>query len=70
VLGCERRGLVRISKKHFLISIEEFSRDVGEQRVTITVTLEKVLNSLEFNLTVDVSAADIQQAIGTRYGHC
>ncbi len=63
-------GLARIGKKHFLITLEEVSRDVGEERVTITVPLEKVLNSPEFNLNVDVPAANLQRAIDACYGHC
>jgi hypothetical protein len=45
------------------------SRDVGEERVTITVPKEKVLNSPEINLDVGVPAADLQRAIDAYYGH-
>src|SRR5918998_425517 len=46
-------GLLGVAKKHFLIPVEEVSRDVGEpQRVTVTVPKEKVLNSPEFDLDV------------------
>jgi hypothetical protein len=42
---------------------------VGEERVTIMVPKEKVLNSPEFDLDVGVPAADLQRAIDAYYGH-
>ena len=62
-------GLLGVGKKHFLIPVEEVSRDVGEQqRVTVTVPKEKVLNSPEFDLDVGVPAGDLQRAIDAYYG--
>ncbi len=62
-------GFLGVGKKHFLIPVEEVSRDVGEDRVTITVPKEKVLNSPEFDPDVGVPAADLQRAIDVYYGH-
>jgi uncharacterized protein YrrD len=62
-------GLLGVGKKHFLVPVEEVSRDVGEERVTITVPKVKVLNSPEFDLDVSVPAADLQRAIDAYYGH-
>jgi sporulation protein YlmC with PRC-barrel domain len=62
-------GLLRLGKKHFLIPVEEASRDVGEERVTITQNREKVLNSPEFDPDVGVPDADLQRAIDAYYGH-
>ena len=62
-------GLLGLGKKHFLIPVEEASRDVGEERVTITQNREKVLNSPEFDPDVGVPDADLQRAIDAYYGH-
>ena len=62
-------GLLGIGKKHFLIPVEEVSRDVGEERVTVTVPRDKVLNSPEFDLDLGVPAADLQRAIDAYYGY-
>jgi ribosomal 30S subunit maturation factor RimM len=62
-------GFLGIGKKHFLIPVEEVSRDVSEDRVTITVQKEKVLNSPEFDPDVGVPDADLQRAIDAYYGH-
>jgi ribosomal 30S subunit maturation factor RimM len=62
-------GFLGVGKKHFLIPVEEVSRDVGEERVTVTVPKEKVLNSPEFDLDVGVPAGDLQRAIEAYYGH-
>jgi len=61
-------GFLGVGKKHFLIPVEEVSRDVGEERVTVTVPKEKVLNSPEFDLDVGVPAGDLQRAIDAYYG--
>ena len=62
-------GLLGVGKKHFLIPVGEVSRDVGEQqRVTVMVPKEKVLNSPEFDLDVGVPAGDLQRAIDAYYG--
>jgi sporulation protein YlmC with PRC-barrel domain len=62
-------GFLGVGKKHFLVPVEEVSRDVGEERVTIMVPKEKVLNSPEFDLDVGVPAGDLQRAIDAYYGH-
>ena len=62
-------GFLGVGKKHFLIPVEEVSRDVGEERVTVTVPKEKVLNSPEFDQDVGVPTADLQRAIDAYYGH-
>jgi sporulation protein YlmC with PRC-barrel domain len=62
-------GFLGLGKKHFLIPVEEASRDVGEDRVTITQNREKVLNSPEFDPDVGVPDADLQRAIDAYYGH-
>ena len=63
-------GLLGVGKKHFLVPVEEVSRDVGEERVTVTVPKEKVLNSPEFDPGVGVVPnADVQRAIDAYYGH-
>ena len=62
-------GFLGVGKKHFLIPVEEVSRDVVEERVTVTVPKEKVLNSPEFDLAVSVPNADLQRAIDAYYGH-
>ncbi len=62
-------GFLGVGKKHFLIPVEEVSRDVGEERVTVTVPKEKVLNSPEFDPDVGVPRADLQRAIAAYYGH-
>jgi sporulation protein YlmC with PRC-barrel domain len=63
-------GFLGIGKKHFLIPVEDVSRDVSEERVTVTVPKEKVLNSPEFDPDVGVVPnADVQRAIDAYYGH-
>jgi sporulation protein YlmC with PRC-barrel domain len=62
-------GVLGVGKKHFLIPVEEVSRDVGEERVTVTVPKDKVLNSPEFDPDVGVPALDLQRAIDAYYGH-
>jgi ribosomal 30S subunit maturation factor RimM len=62
-------GFLGIGKKHFLIPVEEVRRDVSEDRVTITVQREKVLNSPEFDPDAGVPDADLQRAIDAYYGH-
>ena len=62
-------GFLGVGKKHFLIPVEEVSRDVGEERVTVTVPKEKVLNSPEFDLDAGVPDPDLQRAIDAYYGH-
>ena len=62
-------GLLGVGKKTFLVPVEEVSRDVGQERVTIMVPKEKVLNSPEFDPAVGVPNADVQRAIDAYYGH-
>ena len=62
-------GFLGIGKKTFLVPVEEVSRNVGQERVTIQVPKEKVLNSLEFDPDVGVPNADVQRAIDAYYGH-
>jgi sporulation protein YlmC with PRC-barrel domain len=61
-------GFLGIGKKHFLIPVEEVSRDVGEEdRVTVNWDREKVLDSPEFDPD-EVPKGDLQQAIYAYYG--
>jgi len=62
-------GILGMGKKHFLVPVEEVSRDVGEERVTIMVSRLKVLNSPEFDPDVGLPNADLQRAIDAYYGH-
>jgi len=62
-------GFLGVGKKTFLVPVEEVSRDVGEERVTITVPKEKVVNSPEFDQDIGVPAGDLQRAIDAYYGH-
>ena len=63
-------GFLGVGKKTFLVPVEEVSRSVGEERVTIQVPKEKVLNSPEFDPGVGVVPnADVQRAIDAYYGH-
>jgi len=60
-------GFLGIGKKHFLIPIEEVSRDVGEDRVRVTQSREKVLTSPEFDPDIGVPDPDLQRAIEAYY---
>ena len=61
-------GFLGIGKKHFLIPVEEVSRDVSEEdRVTVNWDREKVLDSPEFDPD-EVPKGDLQQAIYAYYG--
>jgi sporulation protein YlmC with PRC-barrel domain len=62
-------GFLGVGKKTFLVPVEEVSRNVGEERVTIMVPKDKVLNSPEFDPDVGVPNADVQRAIDAYYGH-
>ena len=61
-------GFLGVGKKHFLIPVEEVSRNVGEERVTVTQSRDKVLNSPEFDPDTGVPNADLQRAIDAYYG--
>ena len=62
-------GLLGVGKKHFVVPVEEVSRDVGEDRVTVMVPKEKVLNAPQFDPDVGVPDAALQRAIDAYYGH-
>jgi len=61
-------GFLGVGKKHFLAPVEEVSRDVGEERVTVTVPKDKVLNSPGFDPDAGVPNPDLQRAISAYYG--
>ena len=61
-------GFLGIGKKHFLVPVEEVSREVSEEeRVTVNWDREKVLDSPEFDPD-EVPKADLRQAIYAYYG--
>jgi sporulation protein YlmC with PRC-barrel domain len=62
-------GFLGVGKKHVLIPVEEVSRDVSEDRVTVSESKDKVLNSPEFDLDAGAPPADLQRAIEAYYGH-
>ena len=61
-------GFLGIGKKHFLVPVEEVSREVSEDRVTVNRYRDKVLDSPEFDPD-EMPNADLQQAIYAYYGH-
>ena len=61
-------GFLGIGKKHFLIPVEEVSREISEERVTVNWDKEKVLDSPEFDPD-EAPKGDLQQAIYAYYGH-
>ena len=61
-------GFLGLGKKHFLIPVEEVSREVSEDRVTLNWDKEKVLDSPEFDPD-EMPKGDLQQAIHAYYGH-
>jgi sporulation protein YlmC with PRC-barrel domain len=62
-------GFLGLGKKHFLIPVKDVSRDVGEERVTVTQPREKVLDSPEFDPDIGVPNPDLQRALEAYYGH-
>ena len=58
-------GFLGVGKKTFLVPVEEVSRDVGEDRVTITVPKEKVLNSPEFDPDVSIGHDGGRRRVGS-----
>ena len=62
-------GFLGVGEKHLLIPAEEVSRDVSEERVTVTEPKDKVMNSPEFDPGVGVPPPDLQRAIAAYYGH-
>jgi sporulation protein YlmC with PRC-barrel domain len=62
-------GFLGIGKKHFLVPIEEVSRDVGEEeRVTVNQSRDKVVDSPEFDPD-EAPNADVQRTIYAYYGY-
>jgi sporulation protein YlmC with PRC-barrel domain len=62
-------GFLGIGKKHFLVPVEEVSRDVSEEdRVTVNQSKDKVMRSPEFDPDV-VPSLDLQRAVYAYYGH-
>jgi sporulation protein YlmC with PRC-barrel domain len=61
-------GFLGIGKKHFLVPVEEVSRDVSEERVTVNRYRQKVLDSPEFDPD-EMPRQDLQHAIFAYYGH-
>ncbi len=60
-------GFLGMGKKHFLVPVEEVSREVSEERVTINQDRDKVIDSPEFDPD-EVPEVDFQQAIYAYYG--
>jgi sporulation protein YlmC with PRC-barrel domain len=60
-------GFLGIGKKHFLIPIEEVSRDIEADRVTVNQPRDKVVDSPDFDPD-DVANPDVQRAIRAYYG--
>lgn len=61
-------GFLGVGKKHFLIPVEEVSRDMGEDRVTVNQNRDKVVNSPDFDPD-EVPNLDLQRAVRAYYGH-
>jgi sporulation protein YlmC with PRC-barrel domain len=61
-------GFLGMGKKHFLIPVEEASREVGEDRVTVTQNRDKVVDSPDFDPD-EVPELDLQRAVRAYYGH-
>ena len=57
-----------VGKKRFLVPIEEVSRDMGEERVTVNRDSDKVVGSPNFD-TNEAPAPDVQRAVLAYYGH-
>ena len=61
-------GFLKIGKKHFLIPVEEFARDMSEEeRVRVNHDRDKVLNSPDFDPD-EVPDLDFQHTIYAYYG--
>jgi sporulation protein YlmC with PRC-barrel domain len=61
-------GFLGVGKKHFLIPVEEVSRDMGEDQVTVNQNRDKVVNSPDFDPD-EVPNLDFQRAVRAYYGH-
>jgi sporulation protein YlmC with PRC-barrel domain len=61
-------GFLGVGKKHFLVPVEEVSRDMGEQeRVTLNWDRDKVVSSPNFEAD-EVPPSDVQRAVLAYYG--
>jgi sporulation protein YlmC with PRC-barrel domain len=61
-------GFLGLGKKHFLVPVEEVSRDMGEQeRVTLNRDRDKVVGSPNFE-TDEAPPSDVQRAVLAYYG--
>ena len=60
-------GFLGMGKKHFLVPVEEVSREVSGERVTINRNREKVMDSPEFDPD-KVPEVALQHAIYAYYG--
>jgi ferritin-like metal-binding protein YciE/sporulation protein YlmC with PRC-barrel domain len=62
-------GFLGIGKKHFLIPVEEVSRDVGEEyRVLVNQSKDKVMGSPNFDPN-QATPLDLQRAVLAYYGY-
>jgi sporulation protein YlmC with PRC-barrel domain len=61
-------GFLGIGKKHFLIPIEEVSRDVSEERVTVNQGRDRVMGAPDFDPD-EVPRVDVQRAVYAYYGY-
>jgi sporulation protein YlmC with PRC-barrel domain len=61
-------GFLGMGKKHFLVPVEEVSRDMGEQeRVTLNWDRDKVVSSPNFEAD-EAPPSDVQRAVLAYYG--
>src|SRR5215210_7115656 len=67
-LAVSAGGFLGMGKKHFLVPIEEVSRDMSEERVTVNQDRDKVVGSPNFD-TDKVPEPDVQRAVLAYYGH-
>jgi len=67
-LGVSAGGFLGIGKKHFLIPAEDVIHNVGEDRVMVKQSRDKVMNSPGFDPEV-APERDFQRAVYAYYGH-
>ena len=60
-------GFLGVGKKRFLVPIEEVSRDMTQERVTVNSGSDKVVGSPNFD-TDGAPAPDVQRAVLAYYG--
>jgi len=60
-------GLLGLGKEYRLIPVEDVSRDVGAERVTVTQNRDKVMGSPDFEPD-EVPKPDVQRAVRAYYG--